>query len=133
MLTAKEVREILRWIRMLGPEFDKVSDCDIKHWISFVEPMIGRKEYRSLYTRALALLVCHKMKLNGLGDNSKGSIAESMRLASVSEGDSSVSFNSSQSPTANADAEFMLTQYGVQFLEIKQRVIFTGLVGGMRV
>ena len=132
MLTPKEISEILQWIKMLAPEFKGIHARELRHWIEFCEPMIGRKEYGKLYSRALALLACHKMKLNGLGNNEYGTIAESMRLSSVSEGDSSVSFNGSQSPTAETNAEFTLTSYGLQFNDIKLRVIFTGLCGGMR-
>ena len=61
----------------------------------------------------MALLVCHAMKMAGNGDNSLGTIANTGRLASVSEGGVSISFATSTAGVTG-DAEYQLTSYGLQ-------------------
>ena len=46
---------------------------------------ISRKKFGTDYNLALALLVCHAMKMAGNGDNSLGTISDTGRLASVSD------------------------------------------------
>jgi hypothetical protein len=116
---------------MLSPEFLTVKKAVVEQYIETFSPLVGRKVFGDKYFLAMACLICHKMKMAGMGDNKYGTIAESMRLASVSEGDSSISFNSSQAPTKDADAEYLLTSYGVQFNDIKRRVIIPIHCGGM--
>jgi hypothetical protein len=129
-LTKEDVQKIVNTVRALAPEFRTVKTAVIEQYIEIFYPLVGRKVFGDKYFLAMALLICHKMKLAGLGDNKYGTIAESMRLASVSEGDSSISFNATQSPTKDADAEYLLTSYGVQFNDIKRRVIIPIHCGG---
>jgi len=130
-ITQDDVRKIIRIIRAMAPEFKAVGDKEIRQYIEIFSLMIGRRVYGARWHLALALLICHKMKMAGMGDTKYGTVAESMRLSSVSEGDSSLSFNSSQAPTADADSEFLLTSYGVQFLSIRRRTIIPVYCGGM--
>ena len=130
-LSKEDVQKIVSTVRVLASEFKAVKSGMIEQYIEIFYPLIGRKVFGDKYFLAMAYLICHKMKMAGLGDNEYGTIAESMRLASVSEGDSSVSFNSTQSPTKDADAEYLLTSYGVQFNDIKRRVIIPIHCGGM--
>jgi len=127
-----DVDKIISYIRMLAPEFSGVDDDTIKEYIEFVAPLIGRRVFGSLWTRAMALLICHKMKMAGLGDNTYGSLSESSRIASVSEGDSSVSFNAAQTPTNQQDAEYLMTIYGMQYVTLKYKRVMSIHIGGMR-
>jgi hypothetical protein len=116
--------------RLIAPEFKPVGDGDLADWIELVKPYISKKVFGKFYDQALAYLAAHKMKLAGLGDDTYGTVAESMRLASVSEGDSSISFNSAQAPTTTGDSEYLITPYGVQFVNIKRYVIIPIHVSG---
>jgi hypothetical protein len=121
---------VLQRIRLLAREFEDVPDDTVEQWIEMVSPLISRKVFGKLYDLGVALLAAHNMKLTGLGDDTYGTVAESMRLSSVSEGDSTISFNAAQSPTGSADDVYKTTVYGVQFLNILHRVVIPIHCGG---
>lgn len=113
-------------IRLIGAEFVKTGDEDLEKWIEIVRPMVSSKQFGSLYEQAIAYMVCHKMKLSGLGDTVIDGVnpyTASSGVASVSEGGSSISFGSSQSTNLSSDAELGLTVYGVQYLQLRRMVI----------
>lgn len=113
-------------IRLVGEEFKSVADDTLEKWIEIVRPMVSRKQFGKLYEQAIAYLVCHKMKMAGLGENplgELGTIGIGFAVGSVSEGGSSISFGANQSSNLAADAELGLTVYGVQYLQIRRSVI----------
>jgi len=113
-------------IRLIGGEFHSVSDDDLDKWIEIVRPMVSRKQFGKLYEQAIAYLVCHKLKMAGLGENplgELGTIGTGFAVGSVSEGGSSISFGANQSSNLAVDAELGLTAYGVQYLQIRRSVI----------
>lgn len=98
-MDAVDVAAITKIVKMVGAEFKGASDEDIKFWIELQAPVISRKKFGADYNLALALLTCHAMKMAGSGDNSLGTIANTGRLASVSEGGVSISFATSTAGT----------------------------------
>lgn len=113
-------------VKMIGAEFKDVKDDVLQKWIEFVRPMVSKKQFGDLYEQALALLVCHKLKMAGhgvspLGD--LGTIGIGFAVGSVSEGGSSISFGANQSSNLATDAELGLTAYGVQYLHLRRMVI----------
>lgn len=113
-------------IHLIGNEFAGIADEDLEKWIEIVRPMVSRKQFGKLYEQALALLVCHKLKMSGHGENplgELGAIGTGFAVGSVSEGGSSISFGANQSSNLAADAELGLTAYGVQYLQIRRSVI----------
>lgn len=113
-------------IRLTADEFEDVDDDTINKWIEIVRPMVSRKQFGKLYEHGIAYLVCHKLKMAGLGNNplgEMGAIGIGFAVGSVSEGGSSVSFGANQSSNLAADAELGLTIYGVQFLQLRRSVI----------
>ena len=132
-LTEDDIQKVIRTARAVAAEFRDEKDRVLEEYIEIFSPLVGRKVFGDKYFLAMAYLIAHKMKMAGLGDNQYGTIAESMRLASVSEGDSSISFNSAQSPTKDADAEYLLTSYDFD-KETGQGtfpVLITDLMGGV--
>lgn len=116
---------VLETVRLIGQEFNDVSDETVDKWIELVSPMVSRKKFGQLYTQAVAYLVCHQLKTIGLGASSAfGSIDDAMRVASYSEGETSVSFSSPQS-SAQQDGELALTLYGLKFIELRRLVIMS--------
>ncbi|MCX4355830.1 MAG: DUF4054 domain-containing protein [Oscillospiraceae bacterium] len=114
---------ILETVRLVGREFDDVSDETVNSIIELVSPMVSRKKFGKLYTQAVAYLVCHQLKTIGLGASSAfGSIDDAMRVASYSEGETSVSFSNPQS-SAQQDGELALTLYGLKFIQLRRLVI----------
>lgn len=116
--------------RMNAGEFADVSDSDVLKWIRIVRPLISKKRFGRLYQQAIVLLAAHKMKLAGLGDNTTGSIGDVMRVSSYSEGEVSVSYGVAQNINATVDAEYTLTIYGLQYLNLRRLVIVPIVVSG---
>lgn len=117
---------VIELIRMFAPEFNDVTDATLEKWIETVAPMVSKKQFGKLYKQALAYLVCHKLKMAGLGDNPLGELGQigiGFAIGSVSEGGSSISFGASQSSNLATDAELALTVYGLQHLQLRRSVI----------
>lgn len=119
---------VIEMVRLLsGDEFANVSDADIEKWDEFVTPLVSKKQFGKLYDRAKALLICHKMKMAGLGEDTLGAlgkIGNSFVASSVSDGGSSISYaNGGASGNIQMNAEFGFTVYGMQYLQLLKSVI----------
>ena len=114
--------KILKIVKKVGSEFSDMSDEDIQFWIDLQKNAVSEKKFGADYPYAVALLTCHAMKMAGNGEDSLGKIADTGRLASVSEGGTSISFATTTAGTSG-DSEFQLTSYGVQFITVRNRHI----------
>lgn len=120
----------LKVFRILAAEFAAVDDDTVTAWLELTAPLVSQKRFRKLYDQALALLTAHRMKLSGSfdetaegeGGGSLGGVATGLRVASYSEGETSISFNNSVSMLED-DAELTLTAYGTQYRTLLQKVI----------
>lgn len=92
-MDAPDIAAITKIVKMVGTEFKAMPDEDISFWIGLQAPVISQKKFGADYNLAVALLVCHAMKMAGNGDSSLGTIANTGRLASVSEGGVSIRLN----------------------------------------
>ncbi len=111
-------------IRKTLSEFKEVDDDAVRVFISLAEPLISKKRFGKLYQQALAYMTAHKMKMSGLGKNiGIGTIGDTIGLSSVSEGETSVSFSNNQAGNTVTDAEFGLTVYGMQYIQLRKRCI----------
>lgn len=116
--------EALKIIRTTMKEFADVPDEEVEVYISLVEPLVSKKRFGELYSQAIAFVTAHKMKLNGLGKKiGTGTIGDTIGLTSVSEGETSVSFSNNQIGNTASDAEYGLTVYGMQFLQLRRGCI----------
>lgn len=125
----------LETFRIVAPEFasipdEKTTDDDgnvtygVNDYIELWKDQISEKKFGQSYSKALAYLTAHKLKMLGFGENEGlGSIGLSLRVGSVSEGEASVSFGTSQATNLNPDAEFALTVYGLEFLTLRRNCI----------
>ena len=113
---------VIEMVRMLsGGEFNEVDEDVILKWDEFVSPMVSRKILGKLYDQAKALLICHKMTLSGVGDNGMGELGKvknSFTASSVSDGGTSISFASVGAGNTAMNAEFGMTVYGTQYLQL---------------
>lgn len=116
-------KEILSIIREVGAEFSEIPDASIFRRLELAGPFIGKNCFGSLYDQAIAYFVCHKMKLDGLGDNSNGTVSQTMNVTSYSEGGTSIGYSVNQTNHMQPDAEYTLTSYGLQFLTIKRSCV----------
>lgn len=125
---------IIKKIRLIGDEFKGESDAVLEEWIEFVRPMVSKKQFGKLYEQAIALLVCHKLKIAGKGESPIEGISNpigiGLTVGSVSEGGSSVSFGANAASMLAKDAELGLTIYGTQFLSLRRMVIVPIHCGG---
>lgn len=121
-------KEILCIIREVGSEFSEIPDDSVSLRIGLAEPFIGKNCFGPLYNQAVAYFVCHKMKLDGLGDNSNGTINQTMNVTSYSEGSTSIGYSTNQSNNLQPDAEYTLTSYGLQFLSIRRSCVIPAII-----
>lgn len=138
------VRKIAAILRTIAPEFKDKTDDDLRVWIELVEPYLSEGKYGKLYPQAIAYLTAHKMSLNAPAQAGSAeekidiSVKNTMNVASFTEGSTSISFNNSAvsggtaSGSGGADAEYLLTAYGLQFLAIKKRCIVPIMIAGMK-
>ncbi len=135
------VRKIAAIIRTVAPEFRDMAEDDLRIWIELAEPYISESRYGKLYPQAMAYLTAHKMSLNAPAQSQQGekidiSVKNTMNVASYSEGSTSISFNNSAAggsgSSSSADAEYLLTAYGLQFLAIQKQCIVPIAIAGMK-
>lgn len=113
----------LQIFRLVATEFQSLNDDTVENWLDLTSPFISKKRFGKLYEQALALLTAHRLKMAGYGDSDLGTVGDSLRVASYSEGETSVSFSVNQQTNLLADAELALTSYGLEFLSIRRMVI----------
>lgn len=116
--------------RVLAAEFSAVDDGTVSSWLELTEPLVSKKRFGKLYDQALSLLAAHRMKVSGAFDEAAGeeggvlgSVAGSLRVASYSEGETSISFRNSTSAVSEESSELSLTAYGTQYMTLMRRVI----------
>lgn len=138
-MNSEKSEKIASIIKYAAPEFKDMKEEDLKFWIDFVEPYISESRFGALYPQAIAYLAAHKMTLNAPSSNQDGtvnvSVKDSMNIASFSEGSTSVSFNNSagsEGAASGADAEYLMTAYGLQFLAIRKQCIVPIAISGMK-
>ena len=124
----------LEIFRMVATEFGNLPDDDevnegkvtqygVKSFIKLYSDQISEKRFGASYQKALAYLTAHKLKMNGYGDTGTGSIADSLRVGSYSEGETSISYTTGQQTNLQVDAEYALTVYGLEFLTLSRNAI----------
>ena len=86
--------DVFEIIRKTMSEFKEVDDDTVRVFISLAEPLISKKKFGKLYQQALAYLAAHTMKIS---NNQAGNTA--------------------------TDAEFGLTVYGMQYIQLRKRCI----------
>lgn len=111
---------VIEIIRLLGTEFGNVRDATIQSWIELTQPFLSKKIFGEMYDQALALLTCHRMKMAGMGDSSYGTVGDTLRVGSYSEGETSLGFTTNQGTNLLPNGELALTAYGLQFLNIRR-------------
>ena len=118
---------VIEMVRLIaGSEFDSMTDADIEKWDELVTPLVSKKQFGKLYNQAKALLICHKLKMAGYGDNALGDlgkIGNSFIASSVSDGGSSISFANAGNGNTQMNAEYGMTVYGMQYLQLLKTVI----------
>lgn len=126
--------EALKIFRIVAPEFAAIPDDDVtgedgsttygvNTYLELYADQISVKRFGKFYAKALAYLTAHKLKMMDKGDDDGfGSMGAALRIASASEGETSVSFGSTVN-TQDTDSEYGLTIYGIEFLNLRRMAI----------
>ena len=138
--------EALKIFRMVAAEFANIPDDDvtdpetgevkeygINSYLELYKDQISEKRFGSTYQKALAYLTAHKLKMSGLGNNEGTgniAIADSLRVGSYSEGETSISFTTHQQTNLHVDAEYALTVYSLEFLTLRRNAIIPIISAG---
>lgn len=129
-----DYQKLIDMVKTLGSgEFSDMTDEDMRFWIDFVCPMVSKKQFGNLYYQAIALLICHKLKMAGYGENTLGDlgkIGNAYMASSVSDGGSSISFASTGAGNLQTDAEYAMTIYGTQYLQLRRMCVIPIHVSG---
>lgn len=127
--------DALEIFRIIAPEFNDIPDEDVKNskgetinygvktYLDLYKDQISEKRFGSTYQKALAYLTAHKLKMSGYGDQTNGSLQDSLRVGSYSEGETSISYTTNQGTNLQVDAEYALTVYGLEFLTLKRNAV----------
>ena len=113
----------LQIVRLVATEFENLSDETIEMWIDLTAPLISKKVFGKLYEQALALLTAHRLKMSGYGDSTFGTVGDTLRVGSYSEGETSIGFTVNQGTNLMVDAELALTPYGLEYLSLRRLVV----------
>jgi len=113
----------LQIFRLVATEFDNLTDETIENWIELTEPLISKRRFKKLYNQALALLTAHRLKMSGYGDSTFGTVGDTLRVGSYSEGETSIGFTVNQGTNLMVDAELALTPYGLEYLSLRRLVV----------
>lgn len=134
--------EAIDIFRMVATEFaymptDDTVDPDsgkpiygVNSFLKLYSDQISERRFGSTYQKALAYLTAHKLKMTGYGNNENGSIGDSLRVGSYSEGETSISYTTNQQTNLQVDAEYALTVYGLEFLTLKRNAIIPIISAG---
>lgn len=113
----------LQIFRLVATEFDSLADETIDNWIELTAPLISKRRFGKLYNQALALLTAHRLKMSGYGDSTLGTVGDTLRVGSYSEGETSVGYTVNQATNLMVDAELALTPYGLEYLSLRRLVV----------
>lgn len=121
----------LELFRRMAPEFRDVDDDEVCSWIKMTKPLCGKRVFGSMWEQAVALRTAHRMKMagypldsQGVASTGPGSVSTGFGVASYTEGSTSVSFNNANVNTGT-DAEYALTSYGLQYLQLRRSHVMT--------
>ena len=118
--------------RLVATEFSSMKDETVSQWLELTSPHISKRVFGKLYDQALALLTAHRLKMAGYGDNSYGTVGDTLRIGSYSEGETSIGFTVNQATNLLVDAELTLTPYGLEYLSIRRLVVIPVRSAGER-
>lgn len=108
----------------------KVTAYGINSFLELYSDQISERRFGKTYQKALAYLTAHKLKMSGYGNNENGKIGDSLRVGSYSEGETSISFTTNQQTNLQVDAEYALTNYGLEFLTLRRNAVIPIISAG---
>lgn len=117
------MEKAVKIFRLMATEFESLENDTVSTWMELTAPLISKKVFGKLYDQALVLLTAHRLKMAGYGDSTYGTVGDTLRIGSYSEGETSVSFTVNQGTNLLVDAELALTPYGLEYLSLRRLVV----------
>lgn len=117
--------QAVKYFRLMATEFSDLNNDTVDAWMELTAPLISQRRFGRLYDQALALLTAHRLKMAGYGDSSYGTVGDTLRIGSYSEGETSIGFTVNQGTNLMVDAELALTPYGLEYLSIRRLVVIS--------
>lgn len=118
-----DMLDVYAVFRIVADEFADCEESVVRQWITLTAPFISKKVFGKTYEQALALLTAHRMKMAGYGNATLGTVDDAMRVASYTEGQTSISFSTNQTTNLLSDGWLALTPYGLQYLAIRNMTV----------
>lgn len=115
---------------VIDSDTGKVAKYGVNSFLQLYSDQISEKRFGKSYQKALAYLTAHKLKMNGYGNNENGSIGDSLKVGSYSEGETSISYTTNQQTNLQVDAEYALTVYGLEFLTLRRNAVIAIISAG---
>ena len=107
--------------RTIFPEFDLQSDARVQYYMDLAIAQVGKNAFGDCYAQAVYLVTAHNITMMDPSRSVSGT------KASEKVGDLAISYDTSSGK--GMDAMFNQTQYGKQFLQLRNsKVVFPMIV-----
>lgn len=118
------------------PEFSKVDDSTIKHFLESSALVVSKKAWGKLYSLGLFAYTAHRLAIKGflnrdLDDNVIFNNGENFKsVSSKSAGGLSIGYTSQNTSSGNpSDYDLTSTSYGQEYLRLRRLITPIGVVG----
>lgn len=106
--------------RIVFPEFASTSDARVQYYMDLAVAQVGKIAFGDCYAQAVYLITAHNLTMMDPSRATSGS------KSSEKAGDLAVSYDTSSGK--GMDAMFNQTQYGKQFLQLRNSKVISPLV-----
>ena len=118
------------------PEFSKVDDDTIKHFLESSALVVSKKAWGKLYNLGLFAYTAHRLAIRGflnrdLDDNVIFNNGENFKsVSSKSAGGLTIGYTTQSTSTGNpSDYDLSSTSYGQEYLRLRRLITPIGVVG----
>ena len=102
------------------PEFSSIGEIRLEYYFDLTIPQVGESAFGTCYAQAIYLLLAHNLTMIDPSRATEGA------KASEKVGDLAVSYDTSSGKSA--DSELNQTQYGKQFIQLRNSKVTAVLV-----
>lgn len=118
------------------PEFSKVDDSIIKHFLESSELVVSKKAWGKLYDLGLFAYTAHRLAIKGflnIGLDNQPIFSNGENFKTVSSktaGGLSIGYTSQNTSTGNtSDYDLTSTSYGQEYLRLRRLITPIGVIG----
>lgn len=121
-----DLGSILSMFRLLAPEFDDVSNADVRVAVAMACDLVSEKRFGRFYGRAVVLMTAHQLKIARMAQEDAETGNDHLTTGNVTserEGDLQRSYSTVGVTGGDEDYLLQKTVYGRQFLALRKRCI----------